>query len=187
MPDIVFSFAPQFRNESNFGSSLGAAVPGATSILPLLRAPYYPAMQKIDFGEKLEEIVRQDPRYQREAYLFLRDALDYTIKARRKARETDPHVTGQQLLDGIRQYALKQFGPMVPTVFAYWGVSCGEDFGAMVFNFIGVGIFGKTDTDTINDFKGGYSFHEAFVAPFLPEKPPVHTRLPAAAPAEELL
>ena len=144
-------------------------------------------MQKLDFGEKLEDIVRQDPRYDREAYLFLRDALDFTIKARKKAREPDQHVTGQQLLDGIRQYALKQFGPMVPTVFEYWRVRCGQDFGEMVFNFIRVGIFGKTDTDSLDDFKGGYSFHDAFVAPFLPEKPHVHTRIPAETPAEELL
>ena len=144
-------------------------------------------MQKLDFGEKLEDIVRQDTRYDREAYLFLRDALDHTIKLRKKAKEPDQHVTGQQLLDGIRQYALKQFGPMVPTVFEYWGVRRGEDFGEMVFNFIRVGIFGKTDTDSVEDFKGGYTFHDAFVAPFLPEKPPVHTRIPAPAPAEELL
>ena len=144
-------------------------------------------MQKIDFGEKLEDIIREDPRYQRAAYLFLRDALDFTLKARRKARETDQHVTGQQLLDGIRQFALKQFGPMVPTVFDYWGVRCGQDFGEMVFNFIRVGIFGKTDTDSIDDFKGGYTFHDAFIAPFVPEKPHVYTRIPAATPAEELL
>jgi uncharacterized repeat protein (TIGR04138 family) len=144
-------------------------------------------MQKIDFGEKLEDIVRQDPRYDREAYLFLRDSLDFTVKARKKAKEIDQHVTGQQLLEGIRQYALKQFGPMVPTVFDYWGVRCGEDFGEMVFNFIRVGLFGKTESDSLEDFRNGYSFHEAFVVPFLPEKPPVHTRLPAESPAEELL
>ena len=144
-------------------------------------------MQKLDFGEKLEAIVRQDLRYDREAYLFLRDALDYTIKARKKAKEIDQHVTGQQLLDGIRQYALKQFGPMVPTVFDSWGVRCGEDFGEMVFNFIRVGIFGKTESDSLEDFRHGYTFHDAFVAPFLPERLPVHIRIPAAAPAEELL
>ena len=144
-------------------------------------------MQKLDFGQKLEDIVQQDSRYDREAYLFLRDALDFTIKARKKAKEIDQHVTGQQLLEGIRQYALKQFGPMVTTVLSYWGLRSGADFGEMVFNFIRVGIFGKTDTDSIEDFKGGYTFHEAFIVPFLPEKPPVHIRIPAASPAEELL
>jgi uncharacterized repeat protein (TIGR04138 family) len=143
-------------------------------------------MQKFDFCEKLEQIVQQDPRFDREAYHFLRDALDFTIKARKKAREPDAHVTGQQLLEGVRQYAIKQYGPMVPTVFQYWGVSRCEDFGDMVFNFIKAGVFGKSETDSVDDFKGGYSFHEAFIAPYLPERPPVRRRVNSDHPAEEL-
>jgi uncharacterized repeat protein (TIGR04138 family) len=145
-----------------------------------------PNMQKFDFCEKLEQIVQQDPRFDREAYHFLRDALDFTIKARKKARETDPHVTGQQLLEGVRQYALRQYGPMVLTVLNYWGVRRCEDFGDMVFNFIRAGVFGKSETDSVDDFKGGYSFHEAFIAPYLPEKPPVRRRVSSDYPAEEL-
>jgi uncharacterized repeat protein (TIGR04138 family) len=143
-------------------------------------------MQKLDFGEKLDHIVQQDPRFDREAYLFLRDALDFTIKLRKKAREGADHVTGQQLLEGIRQFALKQFGPMTPTVLGYWGVQRCEDFGAMVFNFIREGVFGKTESDSPDHFKGGYTFHEAFVAPFLPEKAQPHQRIAADHPAEEL-
>jgi uncharacterized repeat protein (TIGR04138 family) len=143
-------------------------------------------MQKFDFCEKLEHIVQQDPRFDREAYHFLRDALDFTIKARKKARETDAHVTGQQLLEGVRQYALKQYGPMVPTVFHFWGVRQCEDFGDMVFNFIRAGVFGKSETDSVDDFKGGYSFHDAFIAPYLPDKPVVRRRVDSDCPAEEL-
>jgi len=143
-------------------------------------------MQKLDFGEKLDLIVQQDPRYDREAYLFLRDALDFTVKLRKKAKEGADHVSGQQLLDGIRQYALKQYGPMVTVVFGYWGVKRCEDFGEMVFNFIREGIFGKTDSDAIEHFSGGYDFHEAFVVPFLPEPAPAPRRQSASQPAEEL-
>ncbi len=139
-------------------------------------------MQKLDFGEKLDLIVQQDARYDREAYIFLRDALDFTVKLRKKAREGSEHVTGQQLLEGVRQFALKQFGPMVPTVFNYWGIHRGEDFGEMVYNFIREGVFGKTDTDSKEDFAGVYDFHEAFVAPFLPAKSAPR----AVQPAEEL-
>lgn len=145
-------------------------------------------MQKLDFGEALEVIHKKDPRYDREAYHFLRDALDYTIKQRKKAREggASGHVTGQQLLEGIRHYALKQFGPMVLTVLEYWGVRRCDDFGEMVFNLISVGIFGKTETDTLEDFRGAYTFHDAFVAPFLPERPVAHPRLRVDAPAGRL-
>jgi len=143
-------------------------------------------MPKLDFAEALDGILVADPRYSRDAYHFLREALDFTIKARKKAKEQASHVSGQQLLEGIRQYALKQFGPMVPVVFDYWQVRRCEDFGEMVFNLVRVGIFGKTERDSLEDFKGAFTFHEAFVAPYLPAQPLAHHRLAVDQPAEEL-
>jgi uncharacterized repeat protein (TIGR04138 family) len=143
-------------------------------------------MTKLDFGEAVDLILNEDPRYSREAYYFLRDALDYTLKQRKKAKEGSGHVTGQQLLEGVRQYALKEFGPMVPTVLDYWRVKRCEDFGEMVFSLIGVGIFGKTDQDSKDDFRGIYTFHDAFVAPFLPEPPIEPRRLSSPETAAEL-
>jgi uncharacterized repeat protein (TIGR04138 family) len=129
-------------------------------------------MQKIGFAEALDSIVASDPRYQRDAYVFLRDALDFTTKQQKKVKgATVRHVTGPELLGGVRQYALKEFGPLVMTVFDNWGIRSCEDIGNMVFNLIGAGIFGKTEEDSIEDFKNVYDFGEAFVMPFAPEKP----------------
>jgi uncharacterized repeat protein (TIGR04138 family) len=129
-------------------------------------------MQKIGFAEALDSIVASDPRYQREAYVFLRDALDFTTKQQKKVKGVSVrHVSGPELLDGVRRYALKEFGPMVMTVFDNWGLRSCEDIGNIVFNLIGAGIFGKTEEDSIEDFKNVYDFEEAFVKPFSPEKP----------------
>jgi uncharacterized repeat protein (TIGR04138 family) len=147
-------------------------------------------MQKLDFAEAVDLIVARDPRYDRESYSFLRDALDYTVKHRKKSRQGtgSGHVSGQQLLEGIRQYALKQFGPMVITVLTYWGISRCEDFGEMVYNLIRTGVFGKTDTDSLDDFKGGYTFEAAFVTPYqlVVEMPHRRTSSVADAAAEQL-
>ncbi len=143
-------------------------------------------MQKLEFGAALELVLSQDARYDREAYHFLRDALDSTLKHRKRAKEPPGHVSGPQLLEGVRQYALRQFGPMVPTVFGYWGIQSGADFGEMVFNLIRVGIFGKSESDSIEDFKGGYDFQDAFVAPFLPEKAAAPLRRSVSRTAERL-
>ena len=130
------------------------------------------SMQKIGFSEALDTIVTDDARYDREAYVFVRDALDHTIKQRRKSKEEPPrHIRGPELLEGFREYVLKQFGPMGLTVLDYWGVRKCEDVGNIVFNLIGAGVFGKTEQDSIEDFKAGYDFHEAFAAPFRPEEP----------------
>jgi len=130
-------------------------------------------MQKIGFTEALDSIVAADLRYQRDAYIFLRDALDYTTKQQKKIKgATVRHVAGPELLQGVREYAVKEFGPMALSVFSFWGIHRCEDIGHMVFNLIGAGIFGKTDEDSMEDFKEVYDFHEAFVKPFEPETSP---------------
>lgn len=126
-------------------------------------------MQKIGFSEALDSIVASDPRYHRDAYIFLRDALDYTTKQQKKAKGASVrHVAGPELLEGVRQYALKEFGPMVLSVFSFWGIRRCEDIGQMVFNLIGAGIFGKTDQDSMEDFKSVYDFDDVFAGPFRP-------------------
>jgi uncharacterized repeat protein (TIGR04138 family) len=138
-------------------------------------------MQKIGFTEALDSIVARDPRYARDAYVFLRDSLDFTTKQQKKIKgATVRHVAGPELLEGVRQYALQEFGPMVMTVFSSWGIHCCEDIGHMVFNLIEAGIFGKTEEDSLEDFKNVYDFEAAFVKPFTPAKPT------AAKPPPEL-
>ncbi len=138
-------------------------------------------MQKIGFAEALDSIVASDPRYTRDAYVFLRDALDFTTKQQKKIKGAMVrHVAGPELLEGVRQYALQEFGPMVMTVFSSWGIHCCEDIGHMVFNLIEAGIFGKTEEDSLEDFKNVYDFEAAFVKPFTPAKPT------AAKPPPEL-
>lgn len=125
-------------------------------------------MQKPAFHETLDQLVSRDPRYSREAYGFLREALEFTQKKRRKSRDTATHVSAAELLDGFREYSLQQFGPMGMTVLEYWGVRSTGDVGRMVFNLIEAGIFGRADDDRIEDFENAFSFDEAFVAPFRP-------------------
>ena len=126
-------------------------------------------MQKLEFTEAVELIIDSDPRYPREAYCFVRDALDQTVKLRKRQLGEGGHVTGPQLCEGIRLFAMKQYGPMVPTVLEYWGVEKTDDFGAMVWNLIELGVFGRTQKDSIEDFKDVFTFHDAFVAPYLPD------------------
>ncbi|HXT13921.1 MAG TPA: Minf_1886 family protein [Candidatus Angelobacter sp.] len=126
-------------------------------------------MHEANFDEGIDEIVARDPRYRRDAYAFVRDALDYTQKAAPKERREGFHVTGQELLSGIREYALAQFGPMAITVLEEWGIIRCEDFGEIVFNIVEAGLFSKTDRDSRADFRGGYDFEEAFRKPFLPQ------------------
>jgi len=129
-------------------------------------------MQEINFDATLDKILERDPRYHRDAYLFIREALDFTknhIQKTVPADKREKHVSVQELLDGIRQFSLQQFGPMTATVLDEWGVrNCG-DFGELVFNMIDIGLLAKTDKDSRDDFRNGYDFNDAFRKPFQPQ------------------
>lgn len=133
-------------------------------------------MDEPDFGEVVELIRKEDPRYERRAYFFLRDALDHTVTAVKKAEAKaekprgSSHVTGPELLEGIREYALGQFGPMAHLVLTNWGITRCGDFGEMVYQLIEYGVFSKTETDRKEDFSEVFDFESAFVKPFLPKQ-----------------
>ena len=127
-------------------------------------------MQEINFDEAVEQILARDSRYTRDAYLFVREALDYTQKlVGKETRGAIRHVTGQELLEGIRKFALNQFGPMTATVFEEWNIRHCRDFGEIVFNMVEIGLLAKTEKDTRDDFQNGYDFTDAFRKPFWPQ------------------
>jgi uncharacterized repeat protein (TIGR04138 family) len=121
--------------------------------------------------DTVREICEHDTRYDPQAYFFVREALDFTVKKLKKpSRGAGRHVSGQELLGGIKKYALREFGPMSNTVLNTWGIGKTEDFGEIVFNLVAAGELGKTEEDSRADFSGGYDFYEAFVKPFLPPR-----------------
>jgi uncharacterized repeat protein (TIGR04138 family) len=133
-------------------------------------------MQDLDFNEVVELICKEDPRYDRKAYTFLRQGLDHTVKEIKKRDSAkgrgSQHVTGAELLEGLRAFALDQFGPLAKTVLNSWGITRCGDFGEMVFNLIEYNVFSKTENDKKEEFIELYSFEDAFVKPFLPANPP---------------
>jgi len=106
-------------------------------------------------------------QYHPNAYDFVFEALQQAqeIYARPVVNENEQeeaHVSGQELLDGVRALALKQFGLMTTTVFKRWGVESTKDFGKMVFEMIEHGRMRKTDNDRLEDFVDLYDFEQVF-------------------------
>ena len=128
------------------------------------------------FNAKLEEVVKKHPRYAYEAYEFVFQALNFTQKmlGREPPEDiTDPraagphhHVSGQELLEGIRLLAMREFGFMARTVFHLWGIERTDDFGEIVFNLVEAELMSKTSEDNREDFRGVYDLDEALVQGF---------------------
>jgi uncharacterized repeat protein (TIGR04138 family) len=123
---------------------------------------------------KLDELVRRDPRYAYEAYEFVFAALAHTQKMLGReppsrvteGAEVDHHVSGRQLLDGVRDLALQEFGLMARTVFHMWGIDRTADFGEIVFNLVEANLMSKTSEDSRLDFHDVYDLDKALVEDF---------------------
>ena len=97
----------------------------------------------------IEAIVERDPRYRPEAYRFVIEALHFTI--RRTGAEG--HVTAAQLMAGVRDFALEQYGMLAKTVLNHWGIQRSGQFGDIVFNLIDAELLGKRPEDKREDFE----------------------------------
>jgi uncharacterized repeat protein (TIGR04138 family) len=112
-----------------------------------------------DIAQQVHDLALRMAKYRPQAYFFVFEALEHTVQ---NIVQEQRHVTGQELLEGIRQLAIQQFGPMALTVFRLWGVHHTEDFGEIVFQLVESGLMGKTDEDSRADFANGYLFEDAF-------------------------
>lgn len=111
-----------------------------------------------ELDDILFEICEQDTRYHMDAYEFVLDALTYTQKKFRRSK----HVTGRELLEGIKVLLMERFGPMTLTVLRHWGVQSTEDFGNIVFNLVDRKVLSKTEEDNIESFRNVYDFDKVF-------------------------
>ena len=111
-----------------------------------------------EFYDIIERIHEADPRYKPDAYLFIMEALSYT----QKRFSCVKHVTGNEMLQGMKELLLHKFGPMTLTVLNHWGIRSTEDFGNLVFRLVDYHVLTKTDDDDIRNFRNGYSFEEVF-------------------------
>jgi len=127
-------------------------------------------MQKLSIEQAVDQIVQADSRYHKEAYEFVRLALDFTIKRIKKtAAGKERHVSGRELLEGVRDFALQEYGPLSCTVLNYWGLKRCEDIGEVVFNMVNINLLKTTEQDSREDFRNGYDFTDAFQRPFEPD------------------
>lgn len=111
-----------------------------------------------DLLKKIEKIGRNEV-YDIEAYAFILEALHQVVSKLDKPR----HISGTELLQGIKDYAIKQFGSFTLQVFHHWGVRSTEDFGRMVFDLVDAELLRKQPEDKLEDFMNIYRFEDVFL------------------------
>jgi uncharacterized repeat protein (TIGR04138 family) len=129
-------------------------------------------------------------KFHPDAYRFVFEALQFTQehlkKTARDADDDSAHISGPELLEGVRELGLKKFGMLAKTVFQHWGVKSTDDFGRIVFELIECGEMRKTDRDQLTDFFDVYDFDQALIRDYSIDTDGAFKRsVPAAAPTSE--
>ena len=127
-------------------------------------------MQPTQFTDAVEAISSEHQGYDSGAYYFLKDTLDFTVRRVMESNDgKHRHVAASELLIGFRDLAIQEFGPMASTMMTEWGITSCSDIGAMVFQLIEEGVFGKQDSDTLEDFSEIFPLIETLETPFKPK------------------
>ncbi len=139
----------------------------------------------LSFPVEFMELLRQDHRYPKEAYVFVFETLDFAQNTLNLGRDTlseplpeEPalpeanaeteeeqsqrHITGQDLCVAARQYAIDQYGALARAVLSSLGINSTSDIGEIVYNMIRIGRMRKTADDRREDFNDVYDFETAF-------------------------
>ncbi|MDH3583909.1 MAG: hypothetical protein OER86_06815 [Phycisphaerae bacterium] len=110
--------------------------------------------------------IAADTRYPIDAFHFVRRGLDYTVHRvhanPEELSEVERHVSGEQLSEGLRDFAVDQYGRLARTVLDRWQIRETDDFGQIVFSMVDGGLMQATESDTVHDFEGLFGFDEAF-------------------------
>lgn len=112
---------------------------------------------------RFEQSLRENPRYPRDAYDFLRRGVLRAAETVHGATERGPrHVNGRQLCESLRDLALEEWGPLAGVVLKRWNIRATRNFGEMVFHLAEIGLLAVCETDHISDFENVYDFRDAF-------------------------
>jgi len=119
-----------------------------------------------DTKERLRQIARADGRFSPEACYFLFEALEVAVKISGKDGLQGParHVTGREVLEGLKEHALATFGPLGAYVWRAWGIHETFDWGRVVFLLVDHGLLKRQDSDSVEEFRDVFEFDATFGA-----------------------
>ena len=122
----------------------------------------------MSFEEAVSQYLLEDPRYPAEAYYFIRDGFEYVARDLEEKEGAPRHLSGRELADGLKEFALDEYGPMAFFTLGQWNIHRTADFGELVYNLIRMGRFSQNKGDQKSDFNDLYDFDEVFNGPFRP-------------------
>lgn len=121
--------------------------------------------ESVDLWDQITRISLENPRYRREAYLFVLQGIQWSFEQLGVRR----HLSGEEFTELLVAFAREQYGELAPFVFEEWGVYRTADLGRIVYGLIEAGLMSRRPEDSLRDFEEVLDLQKALSDPdFVP-------------------
>ena len=110
----------------------------------------------MSFRDAVNEIQSRDGRFAAEAFGFLMDSMEYTLRTIGQHR----HVSAAELLQGLCDFARARYGVMSCTLLESWGVTTTGHIGDLVFHLVEASVLARREEDRREDFDDVFDLRE---------------------------
>ena len=107
-------------------------------------------MKNNDLADKIRRLLQREKRFKADAYEFVNAAVNYA--ATLEDSNEKKHVAALELLEAVRDFAFRQYGPFAAEVLKSWGVNAAADIGTIVFLLIDEKVLFASENDSPEDF-----------------------------------
>ncbi len=123
------------------------------------------------FQETVEQFLIEDPRYPLDAYFFVRDGFEYAVRRFQEeqaslGKNAKNTLSGAELSNGLKEFALDEFGPMAAFTLGEWNIFSTSDFGELVYNLIKMKLFSQNKGDKREDFDNLFDLQAELRRPY---------------------
>jgi uncharacterized repeat protein (TIGR04138 family) len=115
-----------------------------------------------DLKQKFEELLARDPRFSKDAYAVVQDAIKWAEAEHTKPDHSLRHVTARQILEALRDMARQECGGGARDCLAALGIKSSDDVGEIVYNLASIGAIATAANDSRTDFTGIFDFEREF-------------------------
>lgn len=109
-------------------------------------------MEDENIKKQVRHVAASFNDYDCHAYFFVNEAVTYTVEKIGRNGTVSRHISGQELIEGSLDYAIREYAFLAPQVFEYWGLRTGSDIGEIVYRLIAENILSASPEDRREDF-----------------------------------
>jgi len=119
-------------------------------------------MESHELKQRFEDLLSRESKYPRHAYYLVQQATNLARDGRLAPDGSLHHVSARELLEALRDHAVRKWGNDARDFLAAIGIKTSDDVGEIVYNLVAIGGMRTSEKDSRAEFTGTFDFEQEF-------------------------